>query len=573
MLKETDLITTKFASYCRKSSEQDERQALSIESQIEEVRKIATDYGVVVDDDGIRQEAKSAKDFGTRPEFERLVIDSEKGKVQGIITWHADRLSRNAIDAARLVDLMDKGKLKYIITKASIYTSSDPMSKFMLTLACSQAKMDNDNKGINVMRGLVKKRRMGYPPGVAKIGYMNDNGEKGYRKILPDPDRFDLVQSIFQMYLTGTYTAGELYKITIDRLGLTTRQRKREGGTPIKKSQFYQMLKDPAYAGFFFGKDDVGSIIRYEVNPEVPRMITEQEHQKILSMLSRGGSRRSWVYTNEFPYKKFCVCGHCGGSVTAERKVQMICGGCKYKFSLPNKTQCPKCKSSTKDKSNKTLEYVYYHCCLKKDPNCPGGSVSEGQITGVLKTEVVDQLAMSESLKSWCLNSIGELEQREEKRGRDTNENWYRRLEELEAQENRAVEGYSKGLVNEKELRQIRLSVQDESMHIKAKIGVPEGSRFDLGVLNTKLDILTEIDDIIQNGTYEEKIEALSIVGSNLTIESKNISVTKGILYEALQKGLLEARTKNPQFEPRNIQDTSSRNGVFQDVCPTLLRG
>jgi len=570
MLKQSDFEKIKFTAYNRKSSEQDERQALSIESQIEEVKRMGIDYGINLNNEDMRSEAKSAKNHGTRPAFEQMIQDAEKGKIQGIISWHADRLSRNPIDAARLVELIVRGKIKFIITRSQVY-SQEPMSKFLLVMACGQAKMENDNKGINVMRGLAKKRRMGYLPGVAKVGYMNDNGEKGFRKILPDPDRYDLVKQVFDLYLTNKYTAGHLYKIAVDKIGLTTRQRKREGGVPVKKSQFYQMLKDPFYAGFFFGKDDAGEIVRYEVNAEIPRMISERDHQRILSILSRGGSRRSWIYIEDFPYKKACICGDCGGSVTAERKIQLICGKCKHKFSLPNKTHCPKCHTSVDDETNKLLEYIYYHCCKKKDPDCPGSSVSEKEITRAIKTEIIDQIAISEALKKWCLNSIVELEQREERSGKDIHENWYKKLEELESQDARAVEGYSKGLISDKELSQIRAGVRDQTSSIKAKIGLSEDTRLDVQDLSSKLDILTEIERILEDGTFEEKVEALSIIGSNLSIKSKEISVTKDILYESLQKGLMEAKMKNPQFEPKNIQDTSSRNEVFQDVSPTLL--
>lgn len=567
-----EFANIKTKAYNRKSSEQDERQALSVESQIEEAKRMADEHGVTLNEEDILKESRSAKKSYTRPVFEQLINDIENGKVQGIICWHPDRLSRNAGDAGRLVDLFDEEKLKFIITKQQVFKNT-PSDKFFFSLMCSQAKMENDNKGINVMRGLVKKRRLGHWPGGAKVGYMNDKGEKGFRTVLNDPERIDLVHQIFQMYLSGKYTAGELYQITIDRLGLTTRPRKREGGTPIKRSQFYKMLKDPYYAGFFYGKDEDGKVIRYEVDPSVRRLITENEHKKILAMLRRGGSPKSWVYTTEFPYKRYAKCGHCGGSITAERKLQLICGHCKHKFSLLNKTECPKCHTSIgSSKKHKRLEYIYYHCCLKKDPSCPGGSVSESQIFSQIQREIIEPLAISPALKKWCLSSIRELEQTEYRKGREVNDNWYRRLEELERQNVRAVEGYSKGLIGDKELADIRIAVEDEKSRIKAKIGAPEDAELDLRQLDRGLDILTEIENIFENGTFEEKIEAMSVLGSNLTIEAKNVTVTKDILYQSIQKGLMEAKAKNPRFEPKNIEDTSGQNRDFSDVRPTLLR-
>jgi DNA invertase Pin-like site-specific DNA recombinase len=172
--KDKEFIGLSFRSYNRKSSEQDERQALSIDSQIEQNQKTAENYGIKLTKDSIIKESKSAKKSSTRPEFMILIKEIRRGTVQGIIVWHPDRLSRNAGDAGTLIDLMDEEKLKVIITKQQVFRNT-PSDKFFFSMLCSQAKMENDSKGENVKRGLVKKRKMGYPTGLAKIGYENDD--------------------------------------------------------------------------------------------------------------------------------------------------------------------------------------------------------------------------------------------------------------------------------------------------------------------------------------------------------------------------------------------------------------
>ncbi|QQS44711.1 recombinase family protein [Candidatus Roizmanbacteria bacterium] len=66
-----------------------------------------------------------------------------------MLTWHPDRLSRNAGDLGVIVDLMDQGKLKEIRTYSQTFRNT-PNDKFLLMILCSQAKLENDNKGINV---------------------------------------------------------------------------------------------------------------------------------------------------------------------------------------------------------------------------------------------------------------------------------------------------------------------------------------------------------------------------------------------------------------------------------------
>ncbi len=572
-MKNYDLSKVKFGEYSRKSSEQEDRQVLSIESQIEQNLKLAKEYKVHIPKESIFRESKSAKKSRTRPVFEQMIRGIEKGVIDGIITWHPDRLSRNAGDAGRLIDLMDEGKLKYIITHQQIF-SNTPSDKFFFNMLCIQAKMENDNKGENVMRGLVKKRRMGYPGGIAKVGYLNDKGEKGLRKILPDRERFGIVRNIFKLFLSEKYSVRQLHRLSVEKYNLTTTQRKNIGGVAIKLSSFYYMLKDPFYAGFFYGKDDNGDLVRYEVNKDVPRVITEKEHKKILSMIHRTGAERAWTYVEEFPYKRFMLCGNCGGSVTAEKKEQMICLNCKYKFSYKNKEDCPKCKIPlTKIKNSTKLRYIYYHCTRKRDRECPGGSVKESDIDIHLKKNFILPLAISPALKDWCLSSIVMLEREEGKLKGEVEEGHIKKIERLEKEKQKIRDGYQKGIFDEEDTSLRIAKTQEEIGHLRAKMGLKRGDKVITKSVDDKFEILVEVEEIIENGTYDEKVEALRLLGSNLTLKEKNLSSTKGILYEVIQKGLLQAKTKNPQFEPKNIIDISDRNEAFVDVCPILLRG
>src|SRR3990172_8522353 len=154
----------KYCLYARKSSEQDERQALSIDSQIKEMMAAAERDGVEVVE--TIKESHSAKDSGQRPAYMDLLQRIRSGEFNGILTWAPDRLSRNAGDLGSLVDLMDQGLLQEIRTHGQIFRNS-PNEKFLLMILCSQAKLENDNKDVNVKRGMRTKCEMGWRPGVA----------------------------------------------------------------------------------------------------------------------------------------------------------------------------------------------------------------------------------------------------------------------------------------------------------------------------------------------------------------------------------------------------------------------
>ena len=90
----------RYCLYARKSTESDERQAMSIDSQIKEMMEQATKENLDIVE--IRQESHSAKLSGARPVFKQLIADIDKGLFDAILTWAPDRLSRNAGDLGAL---------------------------------------------------------------------------------------------------------------------------------------------------------------------------------------------------------------------------------------------------------------------------------------------------------------------------------------------------------------------------------------------------------------------------------------------------------------------------------------
>ncbi len=84
----------------------------------------------------------------------------------------------------------------------------------MLALFCNQAKLENDNKGEDVKRGLKTKAEKGMYPAPAPTGYKNNKyDERGKKQIYPDPERFDLVRKMVDMMLTGLYTPLKIREI------------------------------------------------------------------------------------------------------------------------------------------------------------------------------------------------------------------------------------------------------------------------------------------------------------------------------------------------------------------------
>ncbi len=180
--------------YARKSSESDERQAMSIDGQLKEMQLLAKREKLDITE--TITESHSAKESGQRPEFNNLLLGVTEGRYNSILTWAPDRLSRNAGDLGRIVDLMDQGKLTHIKTYSQSFTNN-PNEKFLLMILCSQAKLENDNRGVNVKRGLRNKCQIGIRPGVAPIGYRNVLKVNRISTVELDPERASIIKQIF----------------------------------------------------------------------------------------------------------------------------------------------------------------------------------------------------------------------------------------------------------------------------------------------------------------------------------------------------------------------------------------
>lgn len=346
-----------YCLYARKSTEQDERQALSIESQIREMNDQAKKAGIDIVE--VRQESYSAKASGQRPVFSQILEDVRMGLFQGIVAWAPDRLSRNAGDLGVLVDLMDEGHLQEVRTFGQIFRNT-PGEKFLLMILGSQAKLENDQRSINVKRGLKAKALKGWRPGITPLGYLNDpKGEQGERRVYLDSDRAPAIREAFERVAAGA-SGRDLYH-SLKETGFRTRQ-----GRPMALSAIYRMLRDSYYCGRF--EYPVGSDSWYSVNHE--SIISKELFMQVQEKLTVTPKGRPG--TKEFNFTRVLKCGSCGAGITAEEKFKNL-------------------------KDGNRRRYVYYRCSNGVNRRCTE--------SGVREEDLLEQLqALIESLP---LRSIG----------------------------------------------------------------------------------------------------------------------------------------------------------------------
>ena len=97
----------KYIAYARKSTDEKDKQVLSIDAQIAELKEFAKKQNLEILD--FVCESRTAKVPG-RPCFNEVLKRIEKGEAQGIVSWHPDRLARNSVDGEKIIYSLDIGK-------------------------------------------------------------------------------------------------------------------------------------------------------------------------------------------------------------------------------------------------------------------------------------------------------------------------------------------------------------------------------------------------------------------------------------------------------------------------------
>lgn len=345
----------KYCLYARKSTETEERQILSIDSQIKEMLQIAEKDGLEVAE--IRRESHSAKNSSERPIFNSIIDDIRAGKFNGVMAWAPDRLSRNAGDLGTLVDLMDQKLLIEIRTYGQRFINS-PNEKFLLMILCSQAKLENDNKSINVRRGLRARVEMGLWPTTAPTGYLNQKMMDKKCQVLVDPERAPVIKKMFEKMAYEKYSGRKIYHWLKFELNFRTQYNHH-----LSLSNIYLILQNHFYYGTFEYPRGSGNWYAGKHEPIINKDLFEQAQEQ----LKRSEINRE---TREFAFTKLLICGLCGSGITAQEKYKKL-------------------------KDGTMARYVYYACTRSRDLHCKNEYIREEELINKL-LEMIDKIDMNE---------------------------------------------------------------------------------------------------------------------------------------------------------------------------------
>ena len=457
----------KYFLYARKSTDTEDKQVLSIQSQLTEVREYTKKDNLEIVQEF--QEAKTAKSPG-RPIFNEMIKRIEKGEASGIIAWHPDRLARNSIDGGKIIYLVDTGDILDLRFPTYRFDNS-AQGKFMLNIIFGQSKYYIDNLSENTKRGLREKVRLGEYPAFAPIGYLNDRG-----KITVDSLASPLVQRLYALCAEGRYTVDELRKLATAS-GLVSKRAKR----PLSYSNVHRILTNQFYLGLFVYKGEI-------FQGSHPPIINKELFDKVQEIL-RFRSKPSYERKHYFVFRGFIRCAECGCQITAEEQ----------------------------------KGHHYYHCSKKRDP-CPQSSVFiRGENLAQQVKEAIQKVALDDNAYAWMIKEL------ERERALLQAEKVHNRISgEIKAQEvgeqlKRLLDMSLKGIITDEEYKQKKAELINRKFDISEK-GDSDGDW--LEQFKNFLTLAHQASYIAAEANPDAQRDFLQKIVSNLKLYNKTLIVS-----------------------------------------------
>ena len=525
-----------FFLYVRKSSESEDRQVQSIDDQIRVLLPLAQTLNIRIKE--TFTEAKSAKAPFVRPVFTEMLARIEKGEANGILVWELNRLSRNPVDSGTISWMLQRGVLKCIQTMSKKYLPSDNILLFNVETGMANQFIIDLRR--NCRRGMEGKALRGWKPALAPYGYLNDKLEG---TIIPDKKRFHLIRRMWDMMLSGNYTAPQIRNIANKEWGYRTPKRKQRGGDEISNSGIYKMFTNVFYSGLFMW---AGTLYQGKHKP----MITLDEYDRVQVLLGRDGKPRA--KTHNFAYTGMISCGVCSSMYTATEKTKFI--------------------KRTKEFRN----YIYYHCtrrkrgavCLNSKPLKL--NVLEDQIEKEI--EQYDSLPYFEEMAVEILHGLAQ-------------ENINDKLQ-IEAMQKKSMSEAQKELDNLTRMRYKEL-IDDEIfakekellsgkiLRIKAQLDTCDEREKLINELTERaFSYVAHARNSFKKGSLIEKREVASALGSNFSITGKKLNIEASVWLIPIQKAYPVLLAEFKRLELEKTLTDKERNVILTHVrlqlCATV---
>ena len=487
-------LNMRYFLYARKSTDEPERQILSIEAQLAELRDYAQKNGLPIVREFI--ESKTAKEPG-REIFNDMVAQLEQGAAQGIVAWHPDRLCRNSIDGGRLIYLVDIGKIT-ALKFPTFWFDPTPQGKFMLSIAFGQSKYYVDNLSENVHRGLRQKLRNGTWPGRAPLGYVNDLETK---TIVPDKDRVEFVRKTFELYASGNYSLAELRRVMNGAGLIGGRQR---GALSVSNYQY--VLQNPVYYGLMRFR---GELYEGKHKPLITKALFDQ-CQEMFKRKSKPQPKKGRTM-KPFVYRGIFRCEHCGCFITTETQ----------------------------------KGHNYLRCTKRKNP-CPSRYMREEEADRQVR-ELLKGVSLPPALAADALDNIKKEKSKAAQAGEEAAQNLRDKLVILTDQLGKLLDMVLQGALTRPEYASKKAQLVDEKMEIENKLAAfarEENMRNE--PLRRFYELCVVVGESAVSGSPADNLQIMRKIGSNFLLGGQKIKLKLNFPSEKLR----ELRARADFFDP-----------------------
>lgn len=466
----------KYAIYARKSSEDDDRQALSIPAQIHEVKELVKKYGEEPpNEQDIFYEEKSARKPHRRDEFNRLVELIKEGVYDTIFCWNINRLSRNPLEGGIIQQLIVERKLRNIITPSDV-VDSESCNEIIMGFLFGYSSQTSREISQNTRRGIREKIRNGGWPTSAPQFYENV-GRKGKCTIVPHPDQAPYFEKWIDEIIKNRLNMRQAMRL-INKWGVKTKR-----GNKFTPSTVEHALKNPIYCG----------ILRYgeyeETEGNWEPLITKQKWYKLQDVLE--DKAKPVTRTHMHKYNLMIKCSECGLSYTG--------------YTITKKTG---------------KKYAYYMCSDKLG-NCKNLQLSEKQIEkqfsqAIAKVKLDEE--KWEKLKKLVIQKLEKEFNFESQVRNDVD----KQIDEINRKLDELLEMKLDGLVEEEDYKRKYKKLKKEIPELKAKRTDVEITKDELrNEVELFFDKIQTLKDVFANGDYHEKRNMLFEMLEAIRIKDK----------------------------------------------------
>lgn len=522
----------KYFLYARKSSEGEDRQMASIDSQINELKRIAKKNNINIIE--TFTESKSAKAPG-RPIFNEMIKRINNGEADGIICWKLNRLARNPIDGGEISWMLQQNTIKHIQTFGRSYYSNDNVITMAVELG--MANQFIRDLSVDTRRGLRAKAEKGWLPCPAPLGYKNNPlKKKGEKEIVKDEERFESIKKMFDLLLSEKYAVSKIKDIATNDWGLRSKQ-----STKIAKSTLYRIFANPFYYGEF--EYPKGSRNWYKGKHEP--MISIDQYNRIQTILGKKNNIRPQKHS--FPFTGMMRCGECGSMITAEHKTKI-------------------------QKNGNIHKYTYYHCTKNKEVPCSQKTIRKEDLEKQIEL-ILKDIKIPEEFKDWALKAIKKENKKENKDRISVVSSQQRQYNLCSRKLDKMIDMRINEELTEEEFLERKKNILQEKNRLKGLLEFSD-NRQNTWIENISdlLSFSVKAKDRFENGTLEDKKTVLSRLGSNLILKDN-------ILELQIKKPLLLIREVVPEInkihnslEPLKNEDIKAKLEELYSNSSILLR-